>query len=531
MNTTKRYISHMETKTLIYIASGALSGLAACNAKSGGDSESPPDYDGIRPNIVYILADDLGYGDVSCLNENSKIHTKNIDDLASKGMCFTDAHSNSAVCTPTRYGILTGRYAWRTELKHGVLYGFDNHLIEPERMTVASYLKAKGYKTACIGKWHLGMDWQKDNAGNPLPFESIKNGPNSNGFDYFFGISASLDIPPYFYIENDKITATRIDTIEAAEKPAFWRKGQIGDDFKHVEVLPKITEKAVNYIHQQADSEKPFFLYFPLPAPHTPIIPTPEYQDKSNLSVYGDFILMVDDVTGKIMAALKEESITNNTLVIFTSDNGFSPAANTKEQESEGHYPSYIYRGYKADIFEGGHRVPFIVNWPDKIKAGTISDETVCLSDMLATCAGLFNETLPDNAGEDSYNILPVLLGEEYEPPVREATVLHSINGSFALRKEDWKMIFCPGSGGWSSPIPKEASKMDLPSLQLYNLSSDVAEKNNVSANHPKIVEKLTKLMRSYIENGRSTPGEKQENDPYEKEWHQIETIISPNNE
>ncbi|MCD4723262.1 MAG: sulfatase-like hydrolase/transferase [Bacteroidales bacterium] len=466
-----------------------------------------------HPNIVYILADDLGYGDVSCLNDSSKIQTPNLDKLAEQGIIFTDAHSNSAVCTPTRYGILTGRYAWRSRLKSGVSWSYDEHLIEPDRTTVASLLKEFGYSTACIGKWHLGLDWAKDTAGVPDFMEHINNSPITNGFDYFFGISASLDIPPYFYIENDRITATSIDTIEAMQGKMFWRKGPIGNDFKHIEVLPKLTEKAVAYIAGQSKTDEPFFLYFPLPAPHTPILPTREFQGKSSTNEYGDFVLMVDDVVHQIEQAIVENGVAENTLIIFTSDNGCSPMADFDELAALGHDPSYIFRGHKADIYEGGHRVPFIVKWSGKIKAGTSSAEIICTTDLLATCAAIVGDTLPNNAGEDSYNILPAMMGVKREKPIREATVHHSCNGFFSIRKGEWKLEFCAGSGGWSHPTEPMAKEQGLYPIQLYNLEEDISEQNNLAEQNPEIVKELTALMKKYIDEGRSTPGAVQSNE------------------
>ncbi|MEE9362109.1 MAG: arylsulfatase [Cellulophaga sp.] len=469
--------------------------------------------DKTQPNIIYILADDMGYGDVSYLNQNSKIQTSNIDNLAKQGISFSDAHSNSAVCTPTRYGILTGRYAWRTWMKNGVLWSYDKPLIDASRATVATLLKRKGYHTACIGKWHLGLDWPTD-ANGEIAFKNRINGtPNDNGFDEFYGITASLDIPPYFYIKNHHITATKIDSIDGTTGKGFWREGPIGNDFKHDDVLPHITNKAVSYIQEQANTEQPFFLYFPLPAPHTPILPSPKFKGKSAAGEYGDFVLMVDDVVGQITEALKKNGIEDNTLIIFTSDNGFAPAADLEEQLSLGHNPSHSYRGHKADIFEGGHRIPFIAKWPNQIKAGTNSDETVCLTDLIATVSTIIQEPISDNMGEDSYNILPLLLGKKVNSPIREATVHHSIEGIFSIRQDKWKLIFGPGSGGWSQPLPKEARKNKLPLLQLYNLENDVAEKNNVAVANPDIVNKLTKLMNTYIQNGRSTPGKVQKNE------------------
>ena len=465
------------------------------------------------PNIIYILADDLGYGDISALNEQSKLQTTHIDGLAAQGMTFTDAHSNSAVCTPTRYGILTGRYAWRSPMKNGVTWSWSEPLIQPERTTVASYLKARDYHTACIGKWHLGLGWAKDSSGTEDMTQPISGGPVALGFDYFYGITASLDIPPYVYIENDRITATSIDTVEAERGKRFWRRGPVGNDFKHEEVLPKLTEKAVSYINDQSQRDQPFFLYFPLPAPHTPILPTAAFQGKSATNAYGDFVLMVDDVVGQIMQALEANGITENTLVVFTSDNGCSPMADFEELAGFDHDPSYVFRGHKADIFEGGHRVPFLVQWPQKIPKASVAEQTVCLTDFLATAAAIVQDTLAPGEGEDSYNILPLLEGKTLEAPLREATVHHSINGSFSIRQGKWKLAFCSGSGGWSPPQPEAAKKMGLPPVQLFDMEADMAEENNVADQHPELVSQLTALMEQYIAEGRSTPGAAQAND------------------
>lgn len=491
----------------IFFLSILLLPLAACSGDGAASDQQK------LPNIVYILADDMGYGDVSALNDSAAFRTPHLDRLAAEGMIFSDAHSNSAVCTPTRYGVLTGRYAWRSRLKQGVLWSYSEHLIDPQRMTVASLLKKHGYHSACIGKWHLGLDWVKDTAGIADLTKPIANGPNVYGFDYFFGITASLDIPPYLYIENDRVTTSVIDTIEANKGKGFWRRGPVGDDFKHVEVLPELTRRAVAYIDERAETGQPFFLYFPLPAPHTPILPTPEFQGTSGTNAYGDFVLMVDDVVGQVMRALEENSQRDNTLFIFTSDNGCSPMADFEALAAYGHDPSYIYRGHKADIYEGGHRVPFLARWPERISAGSSSDQTISLTDLLRTCAAIVGDSLPGNAGEDSNNLLPLLLGENQVEPLREATVHHSINGSFAIRQEDWKLIFCPGSGGWSYPTPERAEAEGLPPLQLYNLEEDPGETENLVNQYPEVVDRLTRLMQRYIDEGRSTPGAPQSNE------------------
>lgn len=474
-----------------------------------------------RPSIIYILADDMGYGDLSCLNRESKICTTNFDRLARDGMIFTDAHSSSAVCTPSRYSILTGRYSWRSRLKQGVIGGYTPALIEKGRMTVASMLKEQGYKTACIGKWHLGLDWKRtfDSPEAPPAQETkginysapIKNGPIDYGFDYYFGISASTDMPPFVYIENDKVTELPEYDVEHTwfDCSKIVRKAPTAPHFKHEEILPKTTQKVLDTIDQWAG--KPFFIYFPLSAPHAPILPTGEFAGKSGINKYADFVLMCDDVMGKILGKLEENNIKDNTIIIFTSDNGCSPTADFDKLARCGHNPSYVFRGHKADIYEGGHRIPLIVKWTNYIKDGSISDEPVCLADFFATAADIVGYSIPDNAAEDSVSNLPIWLGEKHAKPLREAIVHHSFYGSFSIRKGKWKLEMCPGSGGWSYPIPGEEAE-GSPSIQLYNLEDDISEKNNVYDRYPEVCDELKMLLRRYIKEGRSTPGKPQRN-------------------
>ena len=475
---------------------------------------------GKLPNIVYILCDDLGYGDVKCLNPQGKIATPNIDRLAGAGMVFTDAHSGSSVCTPTRYGIMTGRYCWRTRVQKGVLDGYSQRLIAPGRVKVASLLKQAGYTTACFGKWHLGMDWPLTNgdpSGNGIKnaanvdfSKPVKGGPSDCGFDAFYGIAASLDMPPYVYIENNQ--AVSIPTEITNEG---GRQGLTATGFKAVEVLPTLTRKAVGYIDRQcagATNDKPFFIYMPLNSPHTPIVPSAEWRGKSALGRYGDFVMETDWAVGEVMAALERNGIADQTLVIFTSDNGCSPAAGIPELESKGHFPNHIFRGHKADIWDGGHRIPFICRWPGKINAGASSSQLTCLTDLLATCAEIAGLKVPADAGEDSVSMLPALLGRD-SGPLREAVVHHSIDGKFAIRQGNWKLELCPGSGGWSKPKEADAVKQGLPTVQLYDMSGDVRESVNVQDKHPDVVERLTRLLEKYIAEGRSTPGTPQKND------------------
>ncbi len=456
-----------------------------------------------RPNIVYLLADDLGTGDLSALNPTrGKIKTPHLDRLARQGMVFTDAHSGSSVCTPTRYGLLTGRYAWRTTLQKGVLDGSDDPpLIAAGRLTVPAFLKRHGYATAAIGKWHLGFGAELPPGAKPvdtkrgrtfeagLPVGSrILDGPVTRGFDYFWGCSNARTMSGL--IENQRV-------IEAL-RPA--------------DMLPRLGDRAVAYIAERARTQAPFFLYVPLTSPHTPILPAPEWQGKSGLGAYGDFVLQTDAVVGAILDALERHGLAGNTLVIFTADNGCSPAADTPGLERQGHFASAGFRGYKADIWEGGHRVPFIARWPGRIAAGSRSDQLICLTDLLATCAELLGTALPPDAGEDSVSFLPALLGQD-RTPLREAVVHHSINGRFALRQGPWKLALCPASGGWSKPGDAEASRAGAPAVQLYRLDADPGETNNLHASHPDVVRRLTALLERYVADGRSTPGARQRND------------------
>ncbi len=492
-----------------------------------------------KPNIIYVLADDLGYGDISSFNPDSKINTSNIDKIASEGMRFIDAHTSSAVCTPTRYGILTGRYNWRSRLKSGVLTGKSKALIPNSRSTVASMLKTQGYHTAFIGKWHLGWDWalkDEDNTSgegwNPVDFNNIDfskpitNSPNDLGFDYAYGHSGSLDMAPYVYVENGKATMIPDSVTKNTGKYSWWRKGPTSKDFIHDDVTPNFFRKSFKYIAERSEEKQPFFLYLALPSPHTPILPTEAWKNKSGVNPYADFVMMVDAFMGQLTETLKQNGIEDNTLVIFTSDNGCSPQADYVVLKEKGHNPSSIYRGHKADIFEGGHRVPFIMKWPKGINKGSTSTETICTTDFMATCAELTGYTLKDNEAEDSYSMLSLFKDKNLKTPFREATVHHSINGSFAIRKGDWKLIMCPGSGGWSFPRPSDKAAIDsLPENQLYNLKSDPSETQNLIVTNKEKAEELKVLLAKYITEGRSTPGTPQKNDAIDFEWKQVEFI------
>ncbi len=484
-----------------------------------------------RPNIIFILADDLGYGDVKCLNPQGKIATPHLDRLAAGGMIFTDAHSSSAVCSPTRYGILTGRYNWRSRLKSGVLGGLSPRLIEERRMTVASLLKQHGYTTTCIGKWHLGLAWVKfpgkevselnierpEQVGSVDFAKPFTNGPLAVGFDSYFGIAASLDMVPYTFLENDRVTKLPTETqkfvMMTGREGGATREGPTAPGFTTEGVLPALTRRAVEFIGlhaAEAKAGKPFFIYMPLNAPHTPIAPTAEWLGKSGLNPYADFVMQTDWSIGQVMEAVEKGGIAADTLIIVTSDNGCSPQAKFEELAAKGHNPNSVFRGNKADIYDGGHHVPYLVRWPARVKAGTRSDQIVCLNDFMATCAAIVGAKLPDTAGEDSVSLLPAMEGRA-EKPLREALVHHSINGSFAIRQGNWKLALCADSGGWSEPRPGKAPA-GSPAVQLYDLSADIGEKRNVQAEHPEIVARLTKLLEKYVADGRSTPGAPQQN-------------------
>lgn len=484
-----------------------------------------------HPNIVYILADDLGYGDVSCYNPDSRIQTKHIDRLAAEGMRFTDAHSPSAVCTPTRYGILTGRYAWRTRLKYRVLDGLDPPLIEPNRLTVAEWLRRHDYKTACIGKWHLGMQWTDRNGqlvpavpidrktrprtGDDVDFSRpFTGGPTAIGFDWYFGIAASLNMSPFCYLENDRPVRLPIwHQPRIATEFISVDEGIRSPDFSIAGVMPRLAGESVGYIEQHARNhpERPFFLYAPLTAPHLPLVPNQEYHGTSDAGHYGDFVIETDAFVGAVLDALDRTHLADNTIVIFTSDNGglyhyWLP----QEDDDVRHYKvsgrgAYVkqfahqgnahLRGTKADIWEGGHRVPFVVRWPGRTPAGAVSQELVELTDLLATCAALVGEPLPDGAGEDSRNILSALLTTTPPEPVREYAVHHSLWGTFAIRRGPWKMVPYRGSGGFTFPRTIDTEKVGGPPGQLYNLRDDPSETSNVWLKHPDVVAALKDLL------------------------------------
>lgn len=483
--------------------------FVVCPPEAPGEARSAG-----KPNIVVILADDLGYGDVGALNPESGIPTPHLDRLAGEGMSFTDGHSGSAVCTPTRYGLVTGRYCWRTRLKSGVLNGYSSHLIDPERTTVADVLKKAGYATAFIGKWHLGMDLPRREKQIDWA-ETVANTPNDYGFDFSYGITASLDFPPYVYVENRSFVEAGTETQDAEGFPAYLRRGERAPSFRHVDSLDHLTQQSVRWLGEQGSGPDggPFFLYFALTAPHKPVLPHPRFEGRSGLGPYGDFVMQVDWTVGRILEQIDSLGVADRTLVLFSSDNGSfmfrrDPDAggpdHVEDPGIQAYYPahhraSHVFRGTKTDIWEGGHRVPFLVRWPGRVEAGSSCAVPVCLTDVLATCADVAGVAIEEDTGEDSFSLLPYLEGRDPSMP-RAPVVHHSSNGTFALRDGDWKLILGSGSGGRGEPRSKPFSEP----YQLYHMKSDPSEQTDLAGEHPEIVAALTAKLEKIRSSGRS---------------------------
>ncbi len=485
-----------------------------------------------RPNVVVILADDLGWGDPQCYNAESKIPTPAIDRLAREGMKFVDAHTPSAVCTPTRYGLLTGRYCWRTRLKSSVLDGFSPPLIEPQRLTIASFLKHHGYATACVGKWHLGMQWTRIDGsretddrgsngfrgGENIDFDKpISGGPLAVGFDHFFGIAASLDMPPYAWIVDDRCSPTPTSSVPTAKDTIFLNQtGGVADpDFRLDGVLPRLKQHANDWIrsHHRAHPDQPFFLYLPLNSPHLPVAPSAAFQGKSKAGIYGDFVVETDDCVGSVLETLAEIGQDQNTLVIFTSDNGglwhawdpverddldhYKPTPRAQYTRQFGHQSNSYLRGTKADIWEGGHRVPLLIRLPNRVVAGKTCDQVVEINDLFATVAGIVGIPLPAGAGEDSRDLTPLLEGQN--GPIREFAIHHSIRGEFAIRMGDWKYIPSRGSAGFSTPR-KIQPRPGHPAGQLYDLGASTSETQNVWNENPNVVARMSIALGDVVQ-------------------------------
>jgi arylsulfatase A-like enzyme len=452
-----------------------------------------------KPNVVIILADDLGTGDVACYAPEAKVKTPNLDRLSRQGMRFTDAHSPSSVCTPTRYGLLTGRYCWRSRLKSGVLQGYSPNLIESGRPTVANLFQKNGYRTGGFGKWHLGLGTSETTDYT----KELKPSPLDHGFDEYFGIPASLDMPPYLYFDGRRAVAEPTNTIAdngEVKRGPYWRGGPIAPGFVMDEVMPKITARAVEFVKKPG----PYFCYVPLPAPHTPWVPTKEFQGHSRAGQYGDFVEQVDDSVGKILAAIEASGQAANTLVIMTSDNG-APWEKRDMEENGGHWANRLMRGQKSDAYEGGHRVPFLVRWPGKVKPATVSDAPICHTDLFATCCAAAGISVPKDAAEDSFAIQPALQGKKGNAAVRPHLVHHSGSGLFAIRQDRWKLVEGLGSGGFTLPA-KIAPQPGGPQGQLFDIQQDPNEREDLYLKHPEQVARLTTLLNQIRDQGRTRP-------------------------
>jgi len=477
-----------------------------------------------KPNIVFILADDMGYDSVAGLNpESGMLKTPNIDRLMDQGMYFTDGHSDSAVCTPSRYGILTGRYSWRTKLKRQVLWGYGMPLIEKDRLTMPAMLGKQGYYTGCIGKWHLGMEWhtkdgeiankdlhlsdkiwtknkavlkRMNDCESSIDFTKPISGPVDRGFDYYFG----MDLPnmaPYTWLENNRIL--KVPTVQKP-KEIFGDDGLMCKDFKPDVILPKLSDRAYQWILDASKKKQPFFLYFAVTSPHTPVAPSKEFIGKSGLGKYGDFVYQTDWVVGHVMKAIDDAGIAENTIVIFSTDNGTAGNPFRKVDQKIAPNLGYHFRGSKLSIYEGGHRVPLIVRWPGKILPKSHSTQTVCLNDFMATFAELTGYQLPDNAAEDSFSMLPLLTGKAKTLPKHPGIINHDYAGSLAIRNGEWKLI---------------AHKKP----QLYNLDKDPKERKNLASQYPEKAQEMMRELKKAVQEGRSMPGSKQSNYNNQTTW------------
>lgn len=515
-----------------------LLGISACLRVA---TAAPAD----KPNILVIYADDLGYGDMQCNNpERGKIPTPNMDRLAAQGMRFTDGHSSSGVCSPSRYTLLTGRYHWRTKLQRSIVGVFGEPLIVPDRMTIGTLAKQQGYRTACIGKWHLGWDWPvtkeqrallsplkqpADEAGKAgtraakakggatateeqiaawgdIFSKPIPGGPSTRGFDLYFGTDIP-NWPPFCFIENDRTLGIPTEFLppEYMVKNQASNQGPALKGWKLEGILPALGDRTIQFMDEAVQKKEPFLLFMPLTSPHTPLAVNPEWKGKSGLNLFADFVMETDAVVGRVLDALEKSGAADNTLVIFTADNGCAPYIGVQDLEKMGHYPSGPLRGFKADAWEGGHRVPFIVRWPGVVKPGSVCHQLVYQADLIRTFADVFGVQLPDTAGEDSFSLMPLLKGGD--KPIRENAVSASINGVPAVRSGSWKYIPAPGSGGWGS-----GGDQSQP-VQLYNLADDLGETKNLAAAMPDKVTEMKALLEKLITDGRSTPGAQQKND------------------
>lgn len=488
-----------------------------------------------RPNVVILYADDMGYGDLAANNPNSKIPTPNLDKLAAEGMRFTDGHSSSGICTPSRFALLTGQYHWRR--MHGIAQSFGQPVFKEDDFTIAKLFQKEGYNTAAIGKWHLGWDWQsvvQSEAGiQKVPWprpdgrvltrkaytpaaidwtRPIPGGPLDQGFDYYFG-DGTINFPPYCYIENDRVVDAPtvmmdVETFRPIREGDWeFRPGPMVEGWDPYEVLPTITDKAVEWIGKQS-ADTPFFMYFAFPSPHAPIIPNDEFLGKSKAGAYGDFIVETDAIAGRIIQALKDHGLDQNTIVVFTADNGAEHYAFAREQKFD-HWSSEPFRGLKRDLWEGGHRVPTVISWPGVIDAGSVSDEVISQVDLAATFASILDRKLQTTEAVDSFDLLPLLKGQAYNKPLREGTVQNTREASFALRLGDWVLIDAPSGQHTKTPDwyneQQGYSRDQTPGL-LYNLKEDPSQEHNLFQEHPERVMSMKALLKRYLDGEASAP-------------------------
>jgi arylsulfatase A len=474
------------------------------------------------PNIIVILADDLGVGDIQAHYPDNKIATPYLDKLVREGMSFTDAHSPSAVCSPTRYGLLTGRYAWRTRLQEWVVAAYEPPLIDQARVTLPGFLRDQGYHTACIGKWHLGWDWpgpqksrmtEAPNGQKNLTWhftKPIAGGPIDRGFDYFYGVDLP-NLPPFTYIENDRIalqpTAKYVhDPTEGVVMPRGFIGAPMAPGWKFADIMPEITRRAVEQVHQLAKQNKPFFLYFSQTSPHEPVVPSKRFKGKSGIAPIADFVMETDWSAGQVIKAVDDAGIAENTIVIFTADNGHSHYTGWPDLIKAGHLPSGPYRGHKGDIWEGGHRVPLILRWKGQIPGDHTSNQLVSLTDLLATFADLIGKPLPKNGAEDSISFLSTLIGD-IRDPLRTTVINHSNHGEFSYRDGNWKLVF-------RNALPnRNKSRGKQRIVELYDLKNDIAETKDLAKAKPKRVAELTAKFAKQVSSGATRPGSKSVND------------------
>jgi len=468
------------------------------------------------PNILILYADDLGYGDLSCQNPASKIPTPNLDRLAAQSLRFTDGHSSSGICSPSRYAMLTGRHHWRDF--HGIVNAFGPSVFKPGRLTMPEMLKSKGFATACIGKWHLGWNWnaiRKSQGNGPGDFDwskPIPDGPLAHGFDHYFGDEV-INFPPYAWIEDDKMAQIPDTMMDPKKwrpiKEGNWecRPGPMVTGWDPYQVLPTLTRKGVEYIQSRQGKSEPFFLYFAFPSPHAPIIPNDEFDGKSKAGAYGDFVVETDDAVGKLLTALEQAGLTENTIVVFTADNGPEVYAYARD-EKFGHWSAQPFRGLKRDIYEGGHHVPFILRWPGVTKAGATTTALVSQIDLMATFASLVRYKLPDDAAEDSHDMLPYLQGESDH--VRTTHVHNTFAKNYAIRHRNWLLVNAKdGYGtarnpGWEKRHGYPAD--DAGTLELFDLSQDIGQRKNVAGKHPDVIIQLKQQLATVRQQGHSAP-------------------------